>query len=76
MENGIMLSMRVCSSKPAILIEFNDVDINNLAGYEERRTLYDPIYLYKSKSILRRNKKNCCQPYTSNHLCHLHRQPC
>ena len=32
---GIILSMRVCSSKPAILIEFNDVDIDNLAGYKE-----------------------------------------
>ena len=36
-----MLSMRVCSSKPAILIESNDLDSNNLAGYEERtRVLY------------------------------------
>ena len=32
----IILSTRVCSSKPAISIEFNDVDSNNLAGYEER----------------------------------------
>ena len=35
----IILSTRVLSSKPAISIEFNDVD--NLAGYEERtRVLY------------------------------------
>ena len=32
----IILSTRVFSSKPAISIEFNDVDSNNLAGYEER----------------------------------------
>ena len=32
---------QICYSKPAILIEFNDVDSNNLAGYEERtRVLY------------------------------------
>ena len=37
----IILSTRVSSSKPAISIEFNDVDSNNLAGYEERtRVLY------------------------------------
>ena len=33
--------MRVCSSKPAISLEFNDVESKNLAGYEERtRVLY------------------------------------
>ena len=33
--------MQVRSSKPAISIEFNDVESNNLAGYEERtRVLY------------------------------------
>ena len=37
----IILSTRAFSSKPAISIEFNDVDNNNLAGYEERtRVLY------------------------------------
>ena len=37
----IILGMRVCSSKPAILIEFNDADSNNLAGYKDRtRVLY------------------------------------
>ena len=37
----IILSTQVCSSEPAISIEFNDVDSNNLAGYEERtRLLY------------------------------------
>ena len=37
----IILSMRVCSSAPAISIEFNDVESNDLAGYEERaRVLY------------------------------------
>ena len=37
----IILSMQVRSSKPAISIEFNDVENNNLAGYEERtRVLY------------------------------------
>ena len=29
------LNTRVCSSKPAISIEFNNVDSNNLASYEE-----------------------------------------
>ena len=33
--------MRVCSSKPAISIDFNGVNNNNLAGYEEcTRVLY------------------------------------
>ena len=33
--------MRVYSSYPAISIEFHDVDIDDLAGYEERtRILY------------------------------------
>ena len=47
LEKGIILSMRVCSSKPAISIEFNDVNINNLAGFEERtRVLYMIQKLY------------------------------
>ena len=38
---GIILSTRAFSSKPAISIEFDDVDSKNLAGYEERtRVLY------------------------------------
>ena len=37
----------VCSSKPAILIEFNDVNSNNLAGYEERTRI-----LYMIRNIL------------------------
>ena len=49
-----MLSTRVCSSKPAISIEFNDVYGNNLAGYEEcTRVLYMIQILYfnfKNKS--------------------------
>ena len=37
----IILSTRVFSSKPAISIEFNNVDSDNLAGYEGRtRVLY------------------------------------
>ena len=31
----IILRMRICFLKPAISIEFNDVDSNNSAGYEE-----------------------------------------
>ena len=36
----IILSMRVFSSKPAISIEFNDVESHNLAGYEERTRVF------------------------------------
>ena len=39
--------MRVSSLKPAISIEFNDVDSNNLAGYKERsRVLYMIRFLF------------------------------
>ena len=35
--------MRVFSSKPATSIEFNDVESNNLAGYEERTRVLNMI---------------------------------
>ena len=36
----IILNTRVSSSKPAISIEINDVDSNNLAGYKERTRVF------------------------------------
>ena len=51
----IILSTRVRSSKPAISIEFNDVDSNNSAGYWERtRVLYMTrlVFIWTSVSVL------------------------
>ena len=47
----IILSTRVYSSKPAISIEFNDVDINNLAGYEERTRVLYMIHPWKGNPL-------------------------
>ena len=39
--------MRVFSSKPAISIEFNNVNSNNLAGYEEHTRVLYMIQIFK-----------------------------
>ena len=50
--------MRVCSWKPAISIEFNDVESNDLAGYEERtRLLYMIPIKHKGKTYVHEGLK-------------------
>ena len=35
-----------------------------------------PFTAFHNPGDIKVGRKKCCQPYTSNHLCHLHRQPC
>ena len=53
---------RVCSSRPAISIEFNDVDSNNLAGYEERTRILSMILIGNRERGVGLSPGHCIQP--------------